>query len=447
MVVNIIRIGGEVVSMQKIHENIKRLRTEKELTQEQVAERLYVTRQCISRWEQGITVPDIESMEKLAMVFDCAINDIFEDAQVKALAIDNANANQIYKKLLIGFSTVTFIALVSLLVLILLRPTQANGTVIDMTPRTVHGVIQSLDTESQMMTLLVGDVNNTSPTYEIQVDTRYLNNSIYSVNHQRLNVDRLSVDDVLIIHYRGVLSAQTITKVVLYDEKVERSLYGIVVIMNGQSYDTLDSILANQNDPGLIYFIVSAGPYQFGYQTNVGFTHLKSSDEFTYYEDLLVYQTHLYDLTIPYNPSALQHPVRLGYIYSDGIEYKSSIQANQYMTGEIDYDNPDNPFYTHSHQIEFKVRFETVSSASSLIVYEYDANHQLIQTTTLTDLSKMNDFDIHPDAIYSYVKVYYQSTFGNTDSFTVFELNAGETVKLPITNAFGRIIEESFIYR
>lgn len=443
----IIRISGEVVPMQKIHENIKRLRTEKELTQEQVAEKLYVTRQCISRWEQGITVPDIESMEKLAEVFDCAINDIFEDTQVKALAIDNANANQIFKKLLIGFSTITFIALVSLLVLVLLRPTRTNGTEVDMTPRTLHGVIQSLDTESQMMTLLMGDVNNSSPTYEIQVDTRYLNNSIYSVNRERLDVDRLSVDDVLIIHYRGVLSSQTITKVVLYDEKVERSLYGIVVVMNGQSYDSLDSILANQNDPGLIYFLVSASPNQYGTRSNLSYTNIQSSDEFTYYEDLLVYVTHLYDLTILYNPSVSHHPIRLGYIYSDGIEYKSSIQANQYVFGEIDYDNPDNPFYTHSHRLEFKVRFETVSSVSSLVVYEYDANHQLIQTTTLTDLSKMNDFDIHPDAIYSYVKAYYQSIYGNHDSFTVFELKAGESISLPIANVYGRIIEESFIYR
>lgn len=433
--------------MQKIHENIKRLRTEKELTQEQVAERLYVTRQCISRWEQGITVPDIESMEKLAEVFDCAINDIFEDVQVKALAIDNAIANQTYRKILIGVSTITFIAFLSLLVLILLRPTKTTGSELDTTPRTLHGVIQSIDSDNQLMTLCVGDVNNTIESYEVQLDTRYLTNLIYTVDRQRLSLSNLDVNDLVIIHYRGSLNSQSITKMVLYDEKVERSLYGIVVVLNGQAYETLDSILENQNDPGLIYFIVSAGPYQYGSQSNVGYTHEKNSSEFTYYEDLLVYETHLYELTINYNPSLTQHPVRLGYIYSDGIEYKNSIQARQYVFGEIDYDNPDNPFYTHSHKLEFKVRLEHESSASSMVVYEYDANHQLIETTTIVDLSAMNDFTIHPDAIYSYIKVYYQSIHGSTSSFSVFELNAGETIQLPITNVYGRIIEESFSYR
>lgn len=433
--------------MQKIHENIKRLRTEKELTQEQVAEKLYVTRQCISRWEQGITVPDIESMEKLAEVFDCAINDIFEDVQVKALAIDNAIANQTFRKILIGVSTITFIAFISLLVLILMHPTKTTGTELDTTPRTLHGVIQSIDTETQFMTLRVGDVNNSMAAYDVQLDTRYLTNLIYTVNHQRLNISNLDVDDLVIIHYRGSLNSQSITKMVLYDEKIERSLYGIVVVLNGQTYETLDSILENQNDPGLIYFIVSAGPYQYGSKNNVVYTHVTSSIEFTYYEDLLVYETHLYDLTVHLNPSLTQHPIRLGYIYSDGIEYKSSIQASQYVFGEIDYDNPDNPFYTHSHKLEFKVRFESDSSASHMIVYEYDANHQLIETTTIVDLSTMNDFTIHPEAIYSYIKVYYQSIYGSTTAFTVFELKAGETIKLPIANTYGRIIEASFMYR
>ena len=37
----------------KFHENLLRLRAEHKLTQQQVAEALHVTRQAVSKWEQG----------------------------------------------------------------------------------------------------------------------------------------------------------------------------------------------------------------------------------------------------------------------------------------------------------------------------------------------------------------------------------------------------------
>ena len=70
-----------------INENIKRLRTERNLTQQEVADQLFVTRQCISRWEGGKTIPDIKSMEQLALVFNCSINDIFEEETLKELTL------------------------------------------------------------------------------------------------------------------------------------------------------------------------------------------------------------------------------------------------------------------------------------------------------------------------------------------------------------------------
>lgn len=39
--------------MKKIHENLKRVRMEKAMTQQVVANIMFVTRQCISKWEQG----------------------------------------------------------------------------------------------------------------------------------------------------------------------------------------------------------------------------------------------------------------------------------------------------------------------------------------------------------------------------------------------------------
>jgi transcriptional regulator with XRE-family HTH domain len=49
-----------------IGSNIKKLRTGQGLTQDQLAERLYVTRQTVSNWERGASQPDLAQLEAIA---------------------------------------------------------------------------------------------------------------------------------------------------------------------------------------------------------------------------------------------------------------------------------------------------------------------------------------------------------------------------------------------
>ena len=51
-----------------------RLRTKKGLSQDDVAEKVYVTRQAVSRWENGETVPNTETLKLLSKLFDVSIN-------------------------------------------------------------------------------------------------------------------------------------------------------------------------------------------------------------------------------------------------------------------------------------------------------------------------------------------------------------------------------------
>lgn len=50
------------------------LRTRHGLSQEELAEKVYVTRQAVSRWENGETVPNTETLKLLSRVFDVSIN-------------------------------------------------------------------------------------------------------------------------------------------------------------------------------------------------------------------------------------------------------------------------------------------------------------------------------------------------------------------------------------
>ena len=50
------------------------LRTEKGLSQDELAEKLFVTRQAVSRWENGETTPNVETLKLLSKFFDVSIN-------------------------------------------------------------------------------------------------------------------------------------------------------------------------------------------------------------------------------------------------------------------------------------------------------------------------------------------------------------------------------------
>ncbi len=58
----------------KTKDVITELRTKYGLTQEELAEKVFVTRQAVSRWEMGETVPNIETLQLLSKLFDVSIN-------------------------------------------------------------------------------------------------------------------------------------------------------------------------------------------------------------------------------------------------------------------------------------------------------------------------------------------------------------------------------------
>ena len=50
------------------------LRTKNGLSQEELAEKVFVTRQAVSRWENGETTPNVETLKLLSKFFDVSIN-------------------------------------------------------------------------------------------------------------------------------------------------------------------------------------------------------------------------------------------------------------------------------------------------------------------------------------------------------------------------------------
>lgn len=68
--------------MSKLGEQIYRYRTKKGLSQQELAEKLEVSRQSVSKWEVGGAVPDLERLMKMAALFGVTLDDLVsgEDA-------------------------------------------------------------------------------------------------------------------------------------------------------------------------------------------------------------------------------------------------------------------------------------------------------------------------------------------------------------------------------
>ena len=56
--------------MDRFTQNLRRARKAAGLTQQQLADRLHVTRQSVSSWELGRTEPDLQTLTELAEVFE-----------------------------------------------------------------------------------------------------------------------------------------------------------------------------------------------------------------------------------------------------------------------------------------------------------------------------------------------------------------------------------------
>mgnify|MGYP003467078132 FL=1 len=59
-------------------QNLKRLRLRNNLTQDEVADALQISRQSISKWERDITLPVITFIVPLSKVLKCSVGDLFE---------------------------------------------------------------------------------------------------------------------------------------------------------------------------------------------------------------------------------------------------------------------------------------------------------------------------------------------------------------------------------
>ncbi len=72
----------------KFGDNLRKLRKSKKLSQDNLAEKMQVSRQSVSKWETGDAYPEMNNILELCKIFHCHINDLVNDSIIDVDSLD-----------------------------------------------------------------------------------------------------------------------------------------------------------------------------------------------------------------------------------------------------------------------------------------------------------------------------------------------------------------------
>jgi len=102
----------------EIGNKILELRKQNDLSQEQLAERLGVARQTISKWELGETSPDLEQSKKLSKIFNVSLDDLTNNDIKNILINKTSNTEKMSKTIINILKIILLILIITVIVLV-----------------------------------------------------------------------------------------------------------------------------------------------------------------------------------------------------------------------------------------------------------------------------------------------------------------------------------------
>ena len=99
----------------EFNEKLQELRKQKQLTQEDLAEKLYVSRTAISKWESGRGYPNIESLKAIAKFFSVTVDELISSDEILTIAEeDTAQKTKRFRDLIFGLFDLSVVMLLFL---------------------------------------------------------------------------------------------------------------------------------------------------------------------------------------------------------------------------------------------------------------------------------------------------------------------------------------------
>lgn len=428
-----------------INENIKRLRTERGLTQQEVADKLFVTRQCISRWEGGKTLPDIKSIEQLALVFNCSINDIFEEDTLKELTLftTNKTKNQRTYVFMFGLSFFFLLLLLSLSFFILNKRLEASN---NQDINDTYAIIHEIDENNYSIVVSTSQTDTTKYTLIYQD-----NQIIYNNDLKPINFEHLGVGDLIYIEYQQTLKKPILKRIILVDKKTDKNLLGVAYVTNGKDYETTDELINDirNYEEGIRYYLSHYAKGTSSINYNLGFFEANIDTTYKYTENNKYIGRHNdIKLNIYYDKDKLIHEPKLILIYDTGLVYKEISNAQQFE-GSFYYESKD-PYSSSTITFNFDVYINEAEAYEEITVYEYDKNNLLIKETTIKNSTDMLLYEPNDEALYALIEISYYRSYNqyNYQHYkTSHKLYLGDKIDINQHQSFGLVIKSDFIYQ
>ena len=127
----------------EFNEKIQELRKQKGLTQEELAEKLYVSRTAISKWESSRGYPNIESLKAIAKFFSVTVDELLSTDEVLTIAEeDNKRKEKRFRDLAYGLLDLS----IAILLFLPLFAEKSGGAIQSVSLITLGGVQPYLKT-------------------------------------------------------------------------------------------------------------------------------------------------------------------------------------------------------------------------------------------------------------------------------------------------------------
>ncbi len=125
-----------------LKDNIAGLRNAAGLSQTELAERLFVVRQTVSKWEKGLSVPDSDMLIRIAKVFDVTVGELLDEQRddSQPSAIQDSVGSRFWKKIALAFFC--FAAIISLIVTVVVMVNRSNILYPDVVGEDVNIVVK-----------------------------------------------------------------------------------------------------------------------------------------------------------------------------------------------------------------------------------------------------------------------------------------------------------------
>lgn len=437
-------------------EKIKKIRVDNDLTQEEMANKLFVSRSLIAKWEQDRGIPSIDMLNNIATILGLSVNDLITEEEIKLITLKNnqdVETNKKHLKMSIIIGGISILVLLLIIFFIIIRINLTND---------VKPVFQGFETRGEIVDLKddIIIVNDKKRQYEInwrRLETkldRYGNKIDYDFLKMGYYVDISGLFNITYDEYN-------FNELIVVEEYLDDYIiYGIVITLDdiipttiplwGTKLDN-NSFSDKPSDDAYPRFLSTASMY-----INPGENINDMPFEYTY--SRLRYKNENvgceYELSISVSLDnkvnifvidnsekgfALYQTVNASY----GSSKHTQVDISGYVFSDTLRQSDSDRFYTYSNKVNYKINIFHKYPPKKYTIYEYNADNQLINETSFSTLEDFwNGFkklEAKEETLYCIVK-----KFGLTNSKKVY---LGEEYSFELIDEYGYIYKFDYVFR